>query len=178
MSKQIAILGGGNFWSLDAVFSEVEGVRSVEAGYAGGWVDHPVHEQVMEGRTGHAEVVRIEFESREVGYAQLLDVFFAIHDPTTINRQGGDIGPQYRSVIFALSPSQRQTANATIAALEAEHAFSAPIVTAIESPATFWPAASEFQGYFGRHPSMTYCRFVVQPKLTKLHRRFAELCRR
>jgi len=177
MSRQTAILGGGNFWNLDAVFREVEGVAVVEAGYAGGWVEHPTHDAVSGGQTGHAEVVRLEYESRKVSYAQLLDVFFTIHDPTTVNRQGGDFGPQYRSVIFALTPRQRQIANASIAELDAQHAFNSAIVTTIEEPAAFWPAESHLQGYYGRHPSMSYCRFVVQPKLEKFHRRFAELCR-
>ncbi|WP_230971018.1 peptide-methionine (S)-S-oxide reductase MsrA [Nitrogeniibacter aestuarii] len=177
MSKQTAILGGGNFWNLDAVFSEVEGVLAVEAGYAGGWLRDPDREQVCSGQTGHAEVVRVTFESGKVRYSQLLDIFFAIHDPTTVNRQGGDVGPQYRSVIFALSPRQRQVANATIAELEAQHAFNAPIVTTIENAATFWPAESHLQHYFAQHPSMSYCRFVVQPKLDKFHRRFAALSR-
>jgi len=177
VSKQVAIFGGGNFWSLDAVYREVDGVDSVEAGYAGGLVEHPDDALVSSGQTGHVEVVRLEFESRKISYRQLLEVYFSIHDPTTVNRQGGDVGPQYRSVIFAMSPRQRQMANATIAELEAEHAYNAPIVTTIEPPATFWPAEAHLQGYFAQHPSMTYCRFVVQPKLDKLHRCFAQLCR-
>ena len=170
---ETAIFGGGCFWCLEAVFLEVEGVHAVMSGYCGGHVDSPSYRQVCTGTTGHAEVVKIDFDPAVITYRELLDVFFAIHDPTTPDRQGNDRGPQYRSAIFATSEAQRQAALAMIAELEAEQVFAGPIVTTVEAAPAFWPAEVEHHDYFARNGEQPYCQMVVAPKLAKFRARFA-----
>lgn len=169
-----AVLGGGCFWCLDAVFRELEGVHGVESGYAGGPGARPTYEAVCSGRTGHAEVVRVTYDPAKISYADLLGVFFAVHDPTTKNRQGHDIGTQYRSVVFAQDDAQRATAEALVRRLDAERLFPAPIVTEIAGPATFWPAEAYHQDYFAANPRQPYCQGVVAPKIAKFRRQFVE----
>lgn len=173
MPTEIATLGGGCFWCLEAACLELAGVRNVVSGYCGGSVDQPSYEQVCAGETGHAEVVRVEFDPETLDYRTLLSAFFAIHDPTTPNRQGHDIGTQYRSVIFTHSPEQLATARALIEELGAAGTWSAPIVTAVLPAPTFWPAEPYHQGYYAQHPAQPYCQAVVSPKVAKLRRLFA-----
>ncbi|MDX5363959.1 MAG: peptide-methionine (S)-S-oxide reductase MsrA [Pseudazoarcus pumilus] len=171
--KQVetAVFGGGCFWCTEAVFDDVEGVHKVEPGYCGGEVDHPTYKQICGGDTGHAEVVRISFDPEQVSYRDLLEIFFATHDPTTLNRQGNDIGTQYRSAIFPTSEEQLHEAAAMMADLEGE--FAAPIVTSIEMPAPFWPAEDYHFDFFANHPEQPYCQAIVAPKLAKFRAKFA-----
>jgi len=155
--------------------SQVRGVLAVECGYANGHVPQPRYEQVCTGRTGHAEVVRVQFDAQTITLRELLLIFFAIHDPTTPNRQGHDVGPQYRSVIYTTAPAQAQAAQAVMAELQPHWA--APIVTELQALACYWPAEAEHQRYFSRHPEQGYCTFVVRPKVEKLHQAFAEYVR-
>jgi peptide-methionine (S)-S-oxide reductase len=174
---QVAILGGGCFWCLEAVFRQVRGVIAVEAGYCGGHTRAPCYDTVCGGRSGHAEVVRIRFDPAQVSFRQLLEVFFAIHDPASANRQGNDVGTQYRSVIVAQDTAQAACARELMAALEAAGAFNGAILTEVASGQPFWPAEARHQDYCGRHAGQPYCQFVVSPKLEKLRRRFAQLSR-
>lgn len=167
-----AILAGGCFWCLEAVFLAMKGVRSVQSGYLGGHEDAPSYERVCSGDTGHAEAVKIEFDPAVVSFDALLEVFFEIHDPTTPNRQGNDIGTQYRSAIFYLSPEQEAAARAKIEQLAWEGAFDEPIVTEVEPAATFWPAEAYHDNYFARNPNQPYCRYVVAPKVAKFRHSF------
>jgi peptide-methionine (S)-S-oxide reductase len=169
-----ATLGGGCFWCLEAVYQEVDGVTSIVSGYAGGHVPNPSYEAVCTGMTGHAEVVQLEFDPAKVSYKEILEVFFAIHDPTTRDRQGGDHGPQYRSAIFWHDDAQRDTANQVIAALTAEGAFDDPIVTEVTKLDRFWPAEKYHQDYYRRNTAQPYCAFVISPKLAKYRKRFAK----
>ena len=172
---EAAVFGGGCFWCLEAVFQRLPGVRSVESGYMGGRVENPTYKQVCTGTTGgHAEVVRVAFDPSQISYRDLLDVFFAIHDPTTLNRQGNDVGTQYRSAIFYSSDEQRQQAEKAIAELTAAREFSAPIVTAVEPAATFFVAEDYHQNYFNENSNQPYCRFIIAPKLEKFRKAFAE----
>src|SRR5262249_34066028 len=173
-TTQIAVLGGGCFWCLEAVFDRLKGVQSVESGYAGGTLPSPSYEAVCGGDTGHAEVVRIEFDPEVLSFPDLLRVFFAIHDPTTLNRQGSDVGTQYRSVIFAQSPQQRSDAQAVIAELTKAKLWRAPIVTEIADAVTFYPAEKYHQEYFERNGRQPYCQFVVAPKVAKFRKEFAD----
>lgn len=174
-TTDIATLAGGCFWCLEAVYDQVKGVQSVESGYIGGQVDAPTYEQVCSGRTGHAEAVRITFDPRLVTYRDLLNVFFVIHDPTTRNRQGNDIGTQYRSGIFYHSPEQQQIAQEVIAAVTRERVYPNPIVTEVV-PATRWYEAEAYhQEYFARNPFEGYCAYVVGPKVAKFRQRYASL---
>ena len=174
-TTDIATLAGGCFWCLEAVYDQVNGVQSVESGYIGGQVDAPTYEQVCSGRTGHAEAVRITFDPRLVTYRDLLNVFFVIHDPTTLNRQGNDIGTQYRSGIFYHSPEQQQIAQEVIAAVTRERVYPNPIVTEVV-PATRWYEAEAYhQEYFARNPFEGYCAYVVGPKVAKFRQRYASL---
>jgi peptide-methionine (S)-S-oxide reductase len=175
---ETAVLGGGCFWCLDAVFRELDGVTAVESGYAGGQPANPDYEAVCSGRTGHAEVVQVEFDPRVVSFADLLRVFFAIHDPTTRDRQGNDVGTQYRSVIFCRTPAQRETARAVVDELTRERVFDAPVVTEIAEAAPFYPAERHHQDYFERNGSQPYCLFVVAPKVTKFRKTFAARVKR
>jgi peptide-methionine (S)-S-oxide reductase len=166
---QTATLGGGCFWCLEAVFMALRGVLRVESGYAGGHVEQPSYQQVCTGTTGHAEVVQIEFDPSQIGYQQLLDVFFTIHDPTTPDRQGADVGSQYRSVIFFHSPEQEATARDTIRQLEADGVWRR-IVTQVEPFDRFWPAEAYHRDYYRRNPNQSYCRVVIAPKIAKLRK--------
>jgi peptide-methionine (S)-S-oxide reductase len=173
-SPQTAVLGGGCFWCLDAVFRGLDGVVSVESGYAGGTGPNPTYEQVCSGRTGHAEVVRVTFDPSKLGFRDLLNVFFTIHDPTTRNRQGNDVGTQYRSVIFAQTPEQRRDAETVIADLTARKLWADPIVTEIADAAPFHPAEGYHQDYFTRNTHQPYCQVVVAPKVAKFRKAFAQ----
>jgi peptide-methionine (S)-S-oxide reductase len=170
-ATRTAILGGGCFWCLEAVFLEVRGVTRVESGYMGGQVPEPSYEQVCAGATGHAEVVRVEFDPAQLAYRDLLEVFFTIHDPTTLNRQGNDVGTQYRSAIFTLSPEQEASARQVIA--EMANVWDAPIVTEVTPAATWYKAEDYHQDYFRQHPLQGYCAFVVAPKVAKFKKTFS-----
>jgi peptide-methionine (S)-S-oxide reductase len=175
MKAEQATLAGGCFWCLEAVYDQVNGVQSVESGYIGGQVPAPTYEQVCGGRTGHAEAVRITFDPEVVSYRDLLNVFFVIHDPTTLNRQGNDSGTQYRSAIFYHSPEQQKVAQEVIEALTQERLYPNPLVTELV-PATQWfEAESYHQEYFARNPSQGYCTYVVGPKVAKFRQHFAPL---
>jgi peptide-methionine (S)-S-oxide reductase len=171
-----ATLGGGCFWCLEAVYTELRGVERVISGYAGGTVAFPSYEQVCSGRTGHAEVVQLTFDPREISYRDVLDVFFTIHDPTTLNRQGADVGPQYRSVIFYHSPEQQRTATEVLS--EVKDLFSDPTVTELQPLDKFYPAEGYHQDYFARNRNQPYCQFVVAPKVAKARQKFMERLKR
>jgi peptide-methionine (S)-S-oxide reductase len=164
---ELATLGGGCFWCLEAVFQELKGVERVVSGYAGGTVPGPSYEEVCTGRTGHAEVVQVTFDPGELTYRELLEVFFSIHDPTTLDRQGADVGTQYRSVIFHHGPEQERTAREVIADLERQGIWDAPIVTEVEPVPPFYPAEEYHQEYFRRNPGQGYCSIVIAPKVAK-----------
>jgi peptide-methionine (S)-S-oxide reductase len=171
---EIATLGGGCFWCLEAVFLGVEGVNSVESGYAGGQTQQPTYEQVCDGETGHAEVVNVDFDPAKISYREILDIFFAIHDPTQLNRQGNDVGTQYRSVIFTNSEAQRETALQAIGQIGAEGIYDGQIVTQVlPLDGSYWPAEAYHQNYFAQHPNQGYCSFVVAPKVAKFRQKFA-----
>ena len=174
VEREVATLGGGCFWCLEAVYEELRGVESSVSGYAGGDVADPTYEQVCAGVTGHAEVVQLTFDPREVSFRELLEVFFTIHDPTTLNRQGGDIGTQYRSVIFYHSPGQKETAEEVMRELSEARVWDAPIVTELAPLERFYPAEDYHQGYFRRNPAQPYCRVVVAPKVSKFRQKFIE----
>ncbi|MDO8300301.1 peptide-methionine (S)-S-oxide reductase MsrA [Lacisediminimonas sp.] len=173
MTTEIATLGGGCFWCLEAVYQEVAGVLHVESGYTGGQVDNPNYEQVCGGKTGHAEVVRLEFDPDVVSYRQLLVIFFTIHDPTTLNRQGNDVGTQYRSVIYFHTPQQQEIARRVIA--EMAQVWDAPVITELSAETTYYKAEDYHQNYFRNNPNQGYCAFVVAPKVTKLRTTFPSL---
>ena len=172
-----ATLGGGCFWCLEAVYERLEGVAEVRSGYAGGDVVDPTYEQVCSGATGHAEVVQLEFEPSVTSYREILEVFFAIHDPTALNRQGADVGTQYRSVIFYHSPEQVATAEKLVAELDAAGYWETPIVTQIVPFEAFYAAEDYHHEYYRRNPGQAYCRVVIEPKLTSLRSKFAHKLR-
>jgi len=172
MATSVATLGGGCFWCLEAVFERMVGVLSVRSGYSGGQVSNPDYASVCGGATGHAEVVEIRFDEAVTPYRDLLEVFFAIHDPTTKNRQGHDVGTQYRSVIFTHSASQHDAAQAMIAQMEARREWPAPIVTEVLPAAPFYVAEEGHQHYFATHPHAPYCQSVVAPKVRKFLQKF------
>ncbi len=173
MTEEVATLAGGCFWCTEAVYQNLKGVKSVESGYIGGTMPDPTYEQVCSGNTGHAEAIRITFDPDVIAYGDLLDIFFATHDPTTLNRQGNDIGTQYRSAIFPHSPEQEEEARAGIERAQADQ--SAPIVTAIEPEAPWYPAEDYHQKYWDRvGDSNPYCMAVIPPKLAKLRKGFGE----
>lgn len=172
MAMEIATLGGGCFWCLEAVYQELNGVLQVESGYAGGHVENPGYEEVCEGRTGHAEVVRIGFDPALVSYREILEIFFTIHDPTTLNRQGNDVGTQYRSVIYFHSPQQHDTARQVIA--EMANVWDAPIVTELAPAGPFFKAETYHQNYYRQNPMQGYCAFIVAPKVAKFRATFAD----
>jgi peptide-methionine (S)-S-oxide reductase len=172
--KDMATLGGGCFWCLEAVYERMVGVESVKSGYMGGQSVDPSYEEVCMGQTGHAEVVQIIYSPTLVSYRDLLQVFFAIHDPTTLNRQGNDVGTQYRSAIFYHSPEQQKIAADLVAELTSKEIFSLPIVTQIVPATTFYVAESYHQEYFTRNPSQPYCAYVVGPKIAKFRKQFAD----
>ncbi|HEY1292611.1 MAG TPA: peptide-methionine (S)-S-oxide reductase MsrA [Chloroflexota bacterium] len=173
-TTEIATLGGGCFWCLEAVYNELRGVQSVISGYAGGSVDNPSYEQVCSGRTGHAEVVQITFDPSEISYRDVLEVFFTIHDPTTLNRQGADVGTQYRSIILYSSPEQEATAREVLAETQASGLWHAPIVTQVEPLERFYPAEAYHQNYFERNPYQPYCQIVIAPKVAKARHKYLE----
>ena len=173
-SRETAILAGGCFWCLEAVYDDLQGVTDVQSGYIGGAAPNPSYEAVCSGRTGHAEAVRIEFDPSVITFADLLEVFFAIHDPTTLNRQGADVGTQYRSEIFATTPEQRRTAEEWLARLTSERAFRDPIVTAISDAGEFYAAEPYHDEYFAKNPWQGYCQAVIGPKVAKFRKQFAD----
>lgn len=171
--REVATLGGGCFWCLEAVYERLQGVESVVSGYAGGFVPDPTYEQVCEETTGHAEVVQVAFDPAVLSYRDVLEVFFSIHDPTTKDRQGADVGSQYRSVVFWHTDAQRETAEALIRELTDQKAFRDPIVTEVERFTEFFPAESYHQGYYRRNPAQGYCRAVIAPKMAKFRAKWA-----
>jgi peptide-methionine (S)-S-oxide reductase len=170
---ETATLGGGCFWCLEAVYERLRGVAKVESGYAGGETPNPTYRQVCGGTTGHAEVVQVTFDPEVISYGEILEVFFAMHDPTTLNRQGADVGTQYRSVIFYHSPEQRRTAEAKVAELNRAGIWDAPLVTEVVPLRNFYRAEDYHQGYFRNNPSQGYCQAVVAPKVARLRQKFA-----
>jgi len=175
--EQTAVFGGGCFWCIEAVFQRLNGVKHVESGYMGGHVDNPTYRQVCGGDTGHVEVVRVLFDPDEINYRELLDVFFTVHDPTTLNRQGNDAGEQYRSVIFYTDEEQQRIAEDVIAEMTAAKVFPEPIVTAIEPASKFYVAEDYHQNYFNENSRQPYCMFVISPKLAKFEKKFDEKMR-
>jgi peptide-methionine (S)-S-oxide reductase len=171
--QEVATLAGGCFWCLEAVYDQMKGVESVESGYMGGPGANPSYEAVCTGRTGHAEVVRITFDPKLTSYRELLEVFFVIHDPTTLNRQGNDVGTQYRSAIFYHSPDQQSVAKEVIATFTREQVFDRPIVTEVVPAGPFYMAEDYHQEYFARNPLQGYCSYVVGPKVAKFRKQFA-----
>jgi len=179
MTQEIATLAGGCFWCLEAVFDELKGVKSVESGYMGGKTPNPNYDQVCSGTSGHAEVVRVTFDPAELSYRDLLSVFFAIHDPTTPNRQGNDVGTQYRSAIFHHSDEQKRIAEELIARLDAEGLFKSPIVTEVAPATQFHMAEDYHQEYFARvGAGNPYCSYVIEPKVAKFRKHFVERLKR
>ena len=178
MAIEIATLGGGCFWCLEPVFSELKGVERVEPGYAGGRRPNPTYEQVCTGTTGHAEVVQVTFDPAQLSFRDLLDVFFTIHDPTTPNRQGADVGTQYRSIVLYHSPEQRRIAEERIAELDAEGVWDAPIVTEVVPLETFYPAEAYHREYYRRNPAQPYCQVVIAPKVAKFRKTYVEKLKR
>ena len=175
---QTATLAGGCFWCLEAVYDEVKGVHSVESGYAGGHVDNPTYREVCNGTTGHAEVVQVKFDPNIVSYRDLLNVFFAIHDPTTLNRQGADVGTQYRSAIFYHDDEQRKIAEDLIRDLNAQQIWDKPIVTEVTKFDKFYVAEDYHQEYFARNPYQPYCQAIVAPKVSKFRKHFLDLLKK
>lgn len=174
MAKEIATLGGGCFWCLEAVYDQLEGVSEVESGYAGGHVENPTYREVCNKTTGHAEVIRLVFDNEVINFADILDVFFTIHDPTTLNRQGNDAGPQYRSEIFYHSEEQKATADAKIKEFDASGIWSDKIVTAVTTINNYYVAEDHHQEYFENNPNAGYCRIVVAPKVAKFRQKFID----
>ena len=173
-----ATFGGGCFWCTEAMFQELKGVESVESGYSGGIMPSPTYEQVCSGKTGHVEVIRIKFNPQILSYRSLLEIFFLSHDPTTINRQGNDVGEQYRSVVFYHNESQKKDAQEVISQLTEEKIFSSPIVTKIEPSKEFYPAEKYHQDYYSQNSDKPYCRIVINPKLDKFRKKFKELLKK
>ncbi len=171
---EVATLGGGCFWCLEAVFQDLEGVKAVVSGYAGGEVENPSYEQVCTGSTGHAEVVQVTYDPQRLSYEFLLNVFFSIHDPTTLNRQGADVGTQYRSVIFYHNEDQKEVAEQKIQEIVEEGIWEGPIVTQVEPLHQFFPAEDYHQNYFKKNPFAGYCRAVISPKVIKFRAKFNE----
>jgi peptide-methionine (S)-S-oxide reductase len=178
MNTQVATLAGGCFWCLEAVFDEVKGVGSVESGYAGGHVDNPSYKAVCTGTTGHAEVVRVTFDPEVVSYKDLLNVFFGIHDPTTLNRQGADVGTQYRSAIFYHDEEQKKIAEEVIKDLEAQKIWDNPIVTTLEKMDKFYIAEDYHQEYFANNRFQPYCMAVVAPKVSKFRKKYLDMLKK
>lgn len=173
MSHVIASLAGGCFWCIESVFNRLRGVSSAVSGYMGGHTDNPTYGDICNGDTGHAEVVRVNYDPDEVSFRELLEVFFTLHDPTQLNRQGNDVGTQYRSAIFWHTPEQKAEAEAVIAELTAAGQFGAPIVTELSEATTFYPAEGYHQGYFEQNPNQPYCQYVVAPKVAKARAKYA-----
>lgn len=171
---ETAVFGGGCFWCLEAVFDQLSGVKSVESGYMGGTVDNPTYRQICGGNTGHVEVVRVTYDPQEISYEDLLEVFFTIHDPTTLNRQGNDVGTQYRSVIFYNSDRQRQAAEKAITDLNAGKTWPDPVVTTVEPASKFFVAEDYHQEYYANNSNQPYCQFIIAPKLKKFQKNFPQ----
>ncbi|HET7273774.1 MAG TPA: peptide-methionine (S)-S-oxide reductase MsrA [Longimicrobiaceae bacterium] len=174
VNNETAVLAGGCFWCLEPVFDQLQGVVSVRPGYTGGNVPDPSYEQVCGGNTGHAEAVKIDFDADVVSFREILEVFFTIHDPTTLNRQGGDTGTQYRSAIFFNSPEQKATADEVIAKVENDGVWNAPIVTDVTPLTEFYPAEVTHQEYYARNPNQPYCQVVIAPKVAKFRKKYAD----
>ena len=174
MTREITTLGGGCFWCLEAVYDQLKGIEDVVSGYSGGRVSHPSYELVCTGTTGHAEVVQLTFDPDVVSFRDILQVFFTIHDPTTLNRQGADVGTQYRSAIFHHSSEQKATAEAVIAEMSAAKIWDNPIVTEVTPFAAFYPAEDYHQEYFVHNPNQGYCRVVIAPKVAKFRKLYLE----
>lgn len=172
--KEIATLGGGCFWCLEAVYEQLKGIATVKSGYMGGASDNPTYEQVCSGKSGHAEVVQLTFDPSLITFEEILEVFFTIHDPTTLNRQGNDIGSQYRSVIFHHSPKQKQIAEQVITTLESEKIWNRPIITEVSPARIFYCAEDYHQNYFKLHANQSYCQIVVAPKVAKARAKFLD----
>jgi peptide-methionine (S)-S-oxide reductase len=172
--KEAATLAGGCFWCLEAVFDDLKGVESVESGYMGGKTANPTYDEICSGQTGHAEVVRLVFDPKIVSFKEILEVFFVIHDPTTLNRQGNDVGTQYRSAIFYHSPEQKSAAEQVVAKLSSADVYDDPIVTEIVPASQFFVAENYHQEYFRRNPAQPYCAYVVRPKVAKFRKHFLE----
>ncbi len=178
MSKEIATLGGGCFWCVEAVYNQLTGVESAISGYMGGHVDNPTYEQVCAKRTGHAEVVNVTFDNEILSFQDVLNIFFTVHDPTTLNRQGNDVGPQYRSGIWYHSEAQKRIAEETIKRIESEGLYRDKIVTEVTSASTFWVAEGYHQDYFVNNPRAGYCAFIIAPKVAKFRKQYFERLKR
>lgn len=173
-----AVFGGGCFWCTEAIFQEIKGVQNVQPGYSGGTIINPSYREVCTGRTGHAEVIRIEFDPNEITYAKLLEVFFLTHDPTSLNRQGADVGTQYRSAVFYSNPQQQQTALDLIEKLNEQKVYPQAIVTTVEALSNFYPAENYHNDYYEKNKNEAYCRLVIQPKMEKFKAAFEELLKK
>ena len=171
---EIATLGAGCFWCVEAVFDDLKGVEDVVSGYSGGEIENPTYREVCSGSTGHAEVIQIKFNPQEISFRDILRVFFTVHDPTTLNRQGGDVGTQYRSAIFYHSPEQKQIAHEVIEEITSERLYDDPIVTEVVAFADFYPAEDYHQEYFANNPTQPYCAAVVAPKVAKFRQKFVD----
>jgi peptide-methionine (S)-S-oxide reductase len=176
--REVATLAGGCFWCLEAVYNQLRGVLSVESGYAGGHIPNPTYKQVCTGGTGHAEVVQIEFDPQTLSFRDLLEVFFTIHDPTTLNRQGADVGTQYRSAIFYHTPEQKEAAERIIAEMKAEEVWDSPIVTEVAPLKEFYPAEDYHREYYQNNPAQPYCQVVIAPKVAKFRQKYLEKLKR
>ena len=170
---EVATFAGGCFWCLEAVYDQIKGVQAVESGYIGGHADNPTYEAVCGGGTGHAEAIRVTFDPRIISYKELVELFLVVHDPTTLNRQGNDVGTQYRSAIFCHTPEQQKTAELVIAGCNREKLYPAPIVTQVGPATTWYEAEGYHQEYFSRNPTQGYCQFVVAPKVAKFRKQFS-----
>lgn len=177
-NKQVATFAGGCFWCTEAVFQRVEGVENVRSGFMGGNIKNPAYREVVTGRTGHAEAIQFEFDPEKISYEQLLYIFFTTHDPTTLNRQGNDVGTQYRSAVFYHSDGQRDQAQSVVELLENEQIYSSPIVTEITEAGPFYEAESEHDNYYNRFPNQPYCQVIIDPKVQKLKKAFGENLKR
>lgn len=177
-TSEVATLGGGCFWCLEPIYDELRGVTNVESGYAGGQVPNPTYDAVCSGSTGHAEVIQVTFDPSIISYREILELFFTIHDPTTLNRQGADVGTQYRSAIFYHSPEQKATAEQVIADTNAAAIWERPIVTQVAPLERFYRAESYHQEYYQRNSAQPYCRVVITPKVTKFRKQYAERLKR
>ena len=177
-TSETAVLGGGCFWCLEAVYNELRGVEHVISGYAGGSVPNPSYEAVCSGRTGHAEVVQVAFDPEVISYREILEVFFTIHDPTTLNRQGADVGTQYRSIILYASPEQEATARSVIEETTASGIWHSPIVTQVEPLERFYPAEGYHQNYFEQNPYQPYCQIIIAPKVAKVRQKYLSRLKR
>lgn len=175
---QTAILGAGCFWCIEAIFAQLKGVNSVKSGYSGGSIKNPGYREICTGRTGHAEVIRIEFDNTIISFTEILEIFFKVHDPTTLNRQGNDIGTQYRSAIFFTNEQQKETANYIIQKLAKAGVYSNPIVTEVTPAGEFYPAEKEHDNYFNEHKEEQYCSLVIQPKVAKFQQVFKHLIKK